>query len=166
MIGRPFASWLSTETPCFSASPRVSSITSCRASFISTGSNRGDAFCMSARIRPTMAPPVSVLNSSGERFSDLLQIRRVSTQESQRRNDVVARRRNRLLDLMCNRSAEFPHCYEAVRVRQLHLQLAVLPLATDNFQGNGRLRSEVCDQFDFLLRKGFDVLSQQSKRAD
>ena len=34
-----FASWLSTETPLFSASARVSSITSCRASFISTGGN-------------------------------------------------------------------------------------------------------------------------------
>ena len=72
---------------------------------------------------------VSVLNSSGERLCDLLQIRRVSIQEMQRRNDVVARRRNRLIDLMCNRGAEFPHCYEAVCVRQLHLLLAKLPLA-------------------------------------
>jgi hypothetical protein len=73
---------------------------------------------------------------------------RVSIQEMQRRNDVVARRRNRLIDLMCDRGAEFPHCYDAVRVRQLHLLLAQLPLAAGDLQGNGRLRSEVCDQFD------------------
>jgi hypothetical protein len=40
-------------------------------------------------------------------------------------------------------------------MRQLRLQLALLLLATDNLQGNGRLRSEVRDQFDFFLRKVF-----------
>ena len=60
MIGRPFANSVFTETPFFSASPRVSSITSCTASFISTRSDRGDAFCMSARIRSTTAPARSV----------------------------------------------------------------------------------------------------------
>src|SRR6516225_445316 len=130
MIGRPFANWVSTETPFFSASPRVSSITSCRASFISTGSNRGRRL-LHQRTHSTDdgIDSVSVLNSGVERLCDLLQIRRVSTQEIQRRNDVVARRRNRLLDLMCNRSAEFPHRNEAFCVRQLHLLLAKLPLA-------------------------------------
>jgi len=33
-------------------------------------------------------------------------------------------------------------------MRELRLQLVLLPLATDNLQGNGRLRGEVRDQFD------------------
>jgi hypothetical protein len=72
----------------------------------------------------------------------------------QRSNDVVARRRNGLVDLMCNRGGKLPHRYDAVRVRQLHLQLAKLPLAAGNLQGNGSLRGEVGDQFDLVLRKG------------
>jgi hypothetical protein len=39
-----------------------------------------------------------------------------------------------------------PHRYDAVRVRQLHLQLAKLPLATRNLQGHGGLCSEVRGQ--------------------
>src|SRR5262249_35149502 len=109
---------------------------------------------------------VSVLGSSDERFSDLLQIRRVSVQKMQRRNDVVARRRNRLIDLMGNGGAEFPHRYDAVRVRQLHLQLAKLPLAAGNLQGNGSLRGAVRKQFDLLLRKGLFAQSPNSKRSD
>jgi len=45
------------------------------------------------------------------------------------------------------------HRGHAIGVRELHLQLVLLPLATDNLQGNGRLCSEVCDQFDLFLRK-------------
>src|SRR4029079_16540510 len=75
---------------------------------------------------------VSIVGSTGERFSDFLQIWRVSIQETQRRADVVARRRNGLVDLMCNRSSELPHRYDAVRVRQLHVQLAKLPLSAGN----------------------------------
>jgi hypothetical protein len=39
-------------------------------------------------------------------------------------------------------------------VRQLHLQLAKLPLAAGNLQGDGSLRGEVYDQFDLVLCKG------------
>ena len=84
----------------------------------------------------------------------------------QRRNDVVARRRNRLIDLMCDRGAEFPHCYDAVRVRQLHLQLAKLPLATGDLQGNRSLRGEVRDQFDLFLLKGLYSPPHKTKRSD
>jgi hypothetical protein len=37
-------------------------------------------------------------------------------------------------------------------VRQLHLQLAKLPLAAGNLQGNGSLRGEVRDQLNLVLR--------------
>ena len=60
---------------------------------------------------------VGSLRSTGERISDLRQIWRVSIQQTKRDTDVVARRRNGLVDLMCNRGAEFPHCYDAVRMR-------------------------------------------------
>src|SRR6516162_7723073 len=79
---------------------------------------------------------------------------------------MCAGRSNRLLEFMDNRRGELPEGGDAVRVRQLHLQLAVLPLATDNLQGNGRLRSEVCDQFDLFLGKGLHALSPKRKRSD
>jgi hypothetical protein len=60
---------------------------------------------------------------------------------------------NGLLEFVDNRGGELPEGGDAVRVRQLGLQLAVLPLATDNLQGNGRLRSEVRNQFDLFVRK-------------
>jgi hypothetical protein len=36
----------------------------------------------------------------------------------------------------------------------LHLQLAQLPLAASDLQGNGRLRGEVRDQFNLFLLFG------------
>jgi hypothetical protein len=57
-------------------------------------------------------------------------------------------------DLMGNRGGELPHRYDAVRMRQLHLQFPKLPLAAGNLQGNGSLHGEVCDPFDLVLRKG------------
>jgi hypothetical protein len=51
-------------------------------------------------------------------------------------------------------------------VRQLHLHLAQLPLAAGDLQCNGRLRSEVCDQFDLFLRKGLYALSPKRERSD
>src|SRR5262249_29163444 len=80
--------------------------------------------------------------------------------------DVVARRRNRLVDPMFNRGAEFPHCYDAVRVRQLHLQLAQLPLAASDLHSNCSLRGEVRDQFDLFLRKGLYAPPPNTKRSD
>jgi hypothetical protein len=38
-------------------------------------------------------------------------------------------------------------------VRQLHLHLPKLPLATDNLQGNGSLGGEVRDQFGSILAR-------------
>jgi hypothetical protein len=61
---------------------------------------------------------------------------------------------DRLFHFMDDRGQELAHRGHAIGVRELRLQLALLPLATDNLQGNGRLRSEVCDQFDLSLRKG------------
>ena len=79
MRGRPSASCVRTETPCFSASPWVSSSTSRNASFRSTLSVRVGAFCMSARMPAhDVAGPVVVLHSAGKRFPDLHQIRRRS----------------------------------------------------------------------------------------
>ncbi len=83
----------------------------------------------------------------------------------QRRNDVVARRRNRLIDLMCDGGAEFLHRYDAVRVRQLHLQLAQLPLAAGDLQSNGSLRGEVRDQLNLVLRKGHRAPPPNTKRS-
>ena len=54
---------------------------------------------------------------------------------------------------MGGRGGELAHRGHAIGVRELRLQLVLLPLATDNLQGNGRLCSEVCDQFDLFLRK-------------
>jgi hypothetical protein len=51
-------------------------------------------------------------------------------------------------------------------VRQLHLQLAKLPLAAGDVQGNGSLRGEVRDQFDLFLRKGLYALPPNTKRSD
>jgi hypothetical protein len=79
---------------------------------------------------------------------------------------MCACRSNGLLEFMDNRGGELPDGGDAVRVRQLRLQLTVLPLATDNLQGNGRLRSEVSDQFDLFLRKRLYALSSKSKRSD
>jgi hypothetical protein len=51
-------------------------------------------------------------------------------------------------------------------VRQLRLQLAVLPLAADGVQGNGSLRGEVRDQFNLFLRKGLYAVPHKAKRSD
>ena len=79
---------------------------------------------------------------------------------------MCAGRSNRLLEFMDNRRGELPEGGDAIRVRQLRLQLAVLPLATDNLQGNGCLRSKVSNQFDLFLGKGLHALSRKSKRSD
>ena len=49
-------------------------------------------------------------------------------------------------------------------MRQLRLRLAVLPLATDNLQGNGRLRSEIRNQFDLFLLKVLSFLSNGTNK--
>ena len=73
---------------------------------------------------------------------------------------------NGLLEFVDNRGGELPEGGDAVRVRQLRLQLAVLSFATDNLQGNGSLSSKVCDQFDFFLRKRLYALSPKSERSN
>src|SRR5262249_61373917 len=49
---------------------------------------------------------------------------------------------------------------------QLHLQLAELPLAAGDVQGNGSLCSEVRDQFNLVLRKGLYAPPPNRKRSD
>jgi hypothetical protein len=46
---------------------------------------------------------------------------------------------------MNNRGGELAHGSDAVGMRQCHLRLAILPLATGALQGNGGLRSEVAE---------------------
>src|SRR5262249_24743569 len=109
---------------------------------------------------------VGGLCGTGERISDLRQIRRVSIQQTLRDTDAVARRRYGLVDLMRNGGTELPHRHDAVRVRQLHLRFAQLPLAADDLQGNGRLRGEVRDHLDLTLRKGLYALPPDRHRPD
>ncbi len=85
------------------------------------------------------------LNNISERLPRFLQIRRLAIQPAQYRLRVGGRRGNGLFHFMDNRSRELPHRCDAVRVRQLHLQLTILSLATGNLQSNGSFRSEVRD---------------------
>ena len=46
------------------------------------------------------------------------------------------------------------------------MQLAQLPLAAGDLQGNGRLRGEVRDHFNLVLRKGLYAPPPKTKRSD
>src|SRR5258708_11009399 len=72
---------------------------------------------------------ITVLDDASERLSRLLQIWRLGVQPAQSGSGADDCRCDRLLDLMGNRSRQLPHRRDAVRVRQLRLNLAVPTLA-------------------------------------
>jgi len=59
----------------------------------------------------------------------------------------------RLFDFVSGRGRELPHRGHAIGVRELRLQPTVLLLVIGNLQGNSRLCSEVCEQFDLFSSK-------------
>src|SRR5580704_5948678 len=95
----------------------------------------------------------AVMNEFCEHPLHLFQMGRSTLQKTQSRLSVDDRGSDRLFHFMDDRGQELAHRGHAIGVSELRLQLALLPLATDNLQGNGRLRSEVCDQFDLSFRK-------------
>jgi hypothetical protein len=58
------------------------------------------------------------------------------------------------------------HGCDTIGTCKLDLQLAQLPLAAGDLQGNRRLRGEISDQFDLILRKGLYALSPKTKNSD
>src|SRR5215471_17481278 len=76
-----------------------------------------------------IARPAAIRNDPVEQVSRLLNVRWLLSQISQRHLGVDDHGGDRLVDFMGDRSRELPHGVDAVRVRQLHLNLAVSPFA-------------------------------------
>jgi hypothetical protein len=110
--------------------------------------------------------PIGLGHNTVERSPGFAQIRRLHLQKILSRTGVIARRRDRLEDLMGDRCTQLFHGCDTIGACQLHLQLAQLPLAAGDLQGNGSLRGEVCDQFDLFLRKGLYAPPRKTKRSD
>src|SRR6516165_5629966 len=110
--------------------------------------------------------PTGFGHNTIERFPSFAQIRRLHLQKILSRTSVIARRRDRLDDLMGDRLTQLFHGCDTIGTCQLDLQLAQLPLAAGDLQGNGRLRGEISDQFDLVLRKGLYALSPKTKNSD
>ena len=121
---------LQRDADCCSSSLRVSSMTSRIASLMSNRSCRGGAFLMRARIRPMTSLarlPSLTIRSSACRTSS--RSRRLGAKPAQSGVGVGDRRGDRLVDLMGDRGRQLPHGRDAIGVRELHLRLAVSPLA-------------------------------------
>ena len=67
---------------------------------------------------------VGIIKDAGERFPDLAKTWRASVQEVHRRAGVVARGGNRLRDFVGQRGGQLSHHAQAVRVREIGLELA------------------------------------------
>ena len=80
-----------------------------------------------------VAGAIAVLDDASERLPRLLQMRWLTIQPAQRRLGVGDRRGDRLVHFMGDRGGELPHRRDAVGMRQLHLHLAVAPLALARF---------------------------------
>ena len=87
-----------------------------------------------------VAGAIDVLDDPTERLPDLLDIRLLQAEPAQAGLGIGDRRGDRLADLMGDRGGELPHRRDAVRVRQLHLDLVVSPLAFAGF-ASARFRS-------------------------
>ena len=71
----------------------------------------------------------AILDDGSERLAHLLQIRRLTIEPEQRRLSVAHRRGDGLFHFVGDRRRELSHGRDTVRVRQLHLHLAVSALA-------------------------------------
>jgi hypothetical protein len=75
----------------------------------------------------------AVSDDASARLSGLLQLWRPRAEPAQTRAGIGDDRGDRLIDFMSNRGRELPHRCDAIRVCQLHLELAVAPLAFAHF---------------------------------
>src|ERR1700722_4364069 len=121
------------ETPFFSASPRVSSITAdhfvdlqpvlTQRGLLDEGADPADA----------VSGSIAVLDDPSENFPHFLQIRRLGGEPERSGLSVDRHRVNRLADLVSDRGGELPHCCNAIRVRQFRLCCAELFLGAFAF---------------------------------